>query len=275
MAGEMKYHVIVVSDMHLNSAVSLCPPIVNLDDGGTYHASKGQRWLWDCWKDFVQNCAKLEGEKIAILNGDLAELDIKRRSIQLVSTNKATIQRLILEALEPLIDVVDHVIVIRGTAAHTGKSAWIEEAIANDLDHTARYSDNIASWWHFRGVIGGVRMDVAHHASMGSIPWGRANAVNTAAAKITWLYTVKMKQPIPHVAIRSHNHLRADSYDNYDVRVLFTPCWSLATEYSYRTGRENDAADIGGYVIHCENGKYDVDKYNYNYDMRQIWKWRI
>jgi len=39
--------VAVVADTHPNSTVGLCPPEVELDDGGTYHASKAQRWLWE------------------------------------------------------------------------------------------------------------------------------------------------------------------------------------------------------------------------------------
>ena len=42
----------ITSDLHAGSTVAICPPRVQLDDGGEYHASKAQRWLWERWKDF-------------------------------------------------------------------------------------------------------------------------------------------------------------------------------------------------------------------------------
>ena len=42
----------VTSDLHAGSTVALCPPKVQLDDGGKYEASKAQLWLWECWLDF-------------------------------------------------------------------------------------------------------------------------------------------------------------------------------------------------------------------------------
>lgn len=268
-------HLIVVSDLHINSTVALAPPGIALDDGGTYHASKEQHWLWRCWNDFIDQCRGLAGRKIVIFNGDLAELDAKKRSVQLISFNKATIQKLALETISPLVDIADGVIVLRGTAAHVGKSAWIEEAIANDLEHTIRHSPEIASWQHFRGVADGVRLDIAHHASMGSLPWTRANAANSLAAKILQLYAARIKQPAPDIALRSHNHLKADSYDNFPTRVIFTPCWTLATEFSYRVGRENDVADIGGTIIHCDGGNYSVEKVDYPLETKRIWTMKI
>lgn len=40
----------VVSDLHVNSTVGLCPASgVRLDDGGTYMPSNSQVWLWERW----------------------------------------------------------------------------------------------------------------------------------------------------------------------------------------------------------------------------------
>jgi hypothetical protein len=125
--------------MHTNSTVGICPPVINLDDGGTYRSSPVQRWLWECWLDQVERVKRIDASrKVLILNGDLGELDTKRRSTQLISANKAVIQAMVTDTLAPLVDVVDDVIVIRGTMAHTGKGGWLEESIAADLDHAIR-----------------------------------------------------------------------------------------------------------------------------------------
>ena len=86
-----KTAIIITSDQHIGSTVALCPPRVPLDDGGTYVASPGQRWLWQGWLEFIQYAKDLaQGYKpIAVFNGDLAELDTKRRTNQLINPNKA------------------------------------------------------------------------------------------------------------------------------------------------------------------------------------------
>jgi hypothetical protein len=43
---------VLTGDLHVNSTVALCPPTVELDDGGTYHHSRTQAWIWNRWIDF-------------------------------------------------------------------------------------------------------------------------------------------------------------------------------------------------------------------------------
>jgi len=249
-------NLICVSDLHINSSVAICPPVVNLDDGGTYHASRGQRWLWECWKEFSLAVKTLSGRKVLLLCGDLGELDVKRRSNQLITVNKATILNIVLDTLAPLVDAVDSLIVIRGTMAHTGKSQWLEEAIARQYDHAVhdKACDN-ASWYHFRGEIGGVKVDAAHHVSMGGLPWTAPNAANKLAFRVMSAYSMDYKQAPPDYAYRAHNHRYADSGNNYECKAIILPCWSLITEFGYRVGRELDLADIGG-VINGELIRY-------------------
>ena len=204
---------IVVSDTHINSRVGLCTPLVNLDEGGSYRSSPTQRAIWKAWLDFWQEMERLDGRKILIINGDLGELDDKNRNNQLITRNKATVLEMVLDTLQPALDVVDESIIIRGTPAHVGKGAWLEEAIANDLDNAIHDTDS-ASWWHFRGRIEGVRFDLAHHGPMGRLPWTEKHAGIKVATMITARYA-EMGAPVPDIAIRSHNHRRSDSGRNF------------------------------------------------------------
>ena len=267
-----KSAVISIGDLHINSKVALSPPSIQLDEGGSYRASRGQRWLWDCWLDFRDKVKDdTEGyRRIVVFNGDMGELDTKRRSSQLITPNKATILDMVLTTIEPIISIADAVYVIRGTQAHTGKSAWLEETIAADLDNAVH--DGGASWWHVRAVASGVRFDIAHHASMGGLPWTEKNAANKIAAIIVNRYMVDMEQRPPHVTLRSHNHRCNDSFDNFKTRAICLPCWSLMTEFGYRIGRENSIADIGGAVTFCEDGEYKVEKYPYSpRENKRVW----
>ena len=265
--------VAIFSDTHINSTVGLCPPVVNLDDGGTFRSSPLQRDLWRFWLDYWEQIGKLPGKKVCIINGDLGELDTKRRTNQIITPNKATIQRIVLDTLAPAFDTCGAFVFIRGTQAHIGKSAWLEEAIAQDVDATVRcHKDAPASWYHWRGVVDGVRFDVAHHAAMGRLPHTEKNAGNKIASTILYRYCVDMKEKPPHVAVRSHNHRYADSGGNYETFAVCTPAFTAATEYVYRIGQENSVADIGGLAFVCDKGKYDLKDYRYKPRKGKLWK---
>lgn len=267
-----KSAVIIVGDLHINSKVALSPPSVQLDEGDSHRASPGQRWLWRSWLDFWDQVEEdTKGyERIVVINGDIGELDTKRRSYQIITPNKADIIDMVLTTIEPAIQLADKVYIIRGTQAHTGKSAWLEEAIAKDLDNAVH--DGSASWWHLRAVASGVRHDIAHHASMGGLPWTEKNAANKIATIIEYRYMVSMEQKPPHITLRSHNHRWNDSGDNFKTRAICLPCWCMPTEYVYRIGKENQLADIGGVVVLCEDGEYEVKKYKYiPPEGRRVW----
>lgn len=266
--------VVGVSDLHINSRVALSTPNVSLDDGGTYRASRGQRWLWECWLDFWQRIGQVYDDwtKIVIFNGDMGELDLKRRSYQLITPNKADIISMAIDTIMPAIDIADRVYVIRGTPAHEGKSAWLEEIIARDIDNAVKQSKKVASWYQVRGKIGKKSFDIAHHVSMGGLPWNKGNAAMRLASRTDWAYQVKMKQPSPTFTLRSHNHTWADSGQNFDTYAICLPGWSLATEFAYRIGKENELADIGGLVIEIENGHWTERRHKYDPpESKRVW----
>jgi len=264
------------ADLHVNSTVGLCPPGVELDDGGTYRPSQAQRWLWRNWLELWERVGSIEGRKVGVVCGDVGELDTKRRSVQLISANKATIIKMVTSALEPMLAVVDQLIIIRGTPAHTGKGSWLEESVAEDLDNVIRDASS-ASHYHARITIDGVRLDIAHHAPMGRQPWARNTGANTLASKTLWYYRVGMHKPPPHLVIRAHNHQAARGYaeDGGDcVEVRYLPAWTLATEFVFRSGYENVLADVGGLIVHINEGAYACEPVMYPYKTSegQLWQ---
>lgn len=267
-----KTAIIALGDTHINSTVALAPPKVQLDDGGTFHASRPQRWLWDGWLAFIEwaKAQTVGYRRVVVLNGDLAELDTKRRSNQIITANKATIEHTVREVLDPLMTWTDSLFVIRGTQAHTGKSGWIEEAMASDYDHTVKASEGVYSHYHLRLTADSVKLDIAHHASMPSLPWTEKNAANKIAYLTRSRYQ-EMDAPPPDLVLRSHNHRSADSYDNYKTRAICLPCWSLMTEYAYRIGAENSIPDIGGLVILCDGAGYEIEKYRIEPQKGKVW----
>lgn len=269
---------IATADLHINSTVAICPPTINLDDGGTYHSTPAQHWLWECWLETWRKIGEMQADRVVLLlNGDIGELDTKRRSNQLITLNKATIQEIVTDTLKPALDVAKEVYVVRGTQAHVGKSSWLEEAIAQDIIG-AKHDDSrgTASWWHIQGKIENVRVDIAHHAGMGGAPWSRANGANNLAARVMWQYRVDLDIPAPQLVIRSHNHKYASSGDNYPARVYYTPCWTLITEYGYKIGRENDHPDIGLLVFEIDGDQVEMHRVIYRPKQdRKVWSVRL
>lgn len=261
-----------MSDLHVNSSVAVCPLTVNLDDGGTYHASRTQQWLWRCINEIAEEARAVPAERrLLVLNGDLGELDTKRRSIQLVTQNKATILGMTIDVITPLLGICDAFYVVRGTPAHTGKSCWLETAIGEDIGAVPDPKTGAASWWHIRSTCDGVRLDIAHHASMGRSWWTKRNAANSLAAKIVIEYMVDMGQPPPHLAFRAHNHTYADSSDNYRTRVVYGGALTTLTEFGYRCGFENSLAEIGGWSAVCEDGKYEIKRLQCEPRRERLW----
>jgi hypothetical protein len=264
--------VIIVADTHINSRVALRVPVFNIE-GETSHATRGQRWLWENWLDLAGLVSAYDStwRKVIVFQGDLGELDAKRRTNEIITPNKALIQAMVQETISPLVDAVDGAIFIRGTPAHTGKAAWLEEAIAQDTTITRKAAD-ASSWYWFRGHASGVYFDLAHFLPMGSAPLAGANAANKLADNACRYYS-RMGLPLPHVVSRSHNHHRADSGRNFHpMLAVCTPCWSLATEYAYLTGREYSTADVGADLYECVEGQVTWKPVYYPIkESRRIW----
>lgn len=252
--------IILTGDHHVNSAVGLCPPSFELDDGGTYDLNKTQRWLWgywlECWQEMAQFTAGAD-RRTWIANGDLVDADHKQRSSQFVTNNKASVLRMAIGVMEPGLSRVDRLYAVRGTEAHVGQNGDMEEALANDIDITV-HNKAAASWYHLRGKLAGLRLDVAHHTSMGSLAWTEKNAANKIAADAIMQY-VLADQLAPHLVIRSHVHKHADSYDNYPTRAVVLPAWQSMTSYSYRRN-PNELSDIGMVAFLVDGGKIVGEK---------------
>ena len=259
----------VVSDLHCNSTVGLCPPSINLDDGGTYKASKAQMWIWRHWTGYWRDvAARREGHRlVVILNGELAD-DNYHPTTQLVTRNPADMLRLSAAALAPALSLLgdgDRVYVLRGTEAHSGPSAHLDETVAQDIGATGP-GDDIASHWRLRLSVDGVRFDVAHHppGGGGRLPWTRGNFANRLAAMAVF-EAAETDARAPHLYVRGHVHRPDDSYDRYGTRAIVLPSWQLTTSYGHRIG--GDPLPVGGVIVDCDGGHYTVEKH--------YWQWPV
>jgi len=239
--------------------VALCPPVINLDDGGTWRASEPQRWIWRKWRAFWETVNEMRKDRlIVILNGELAD-DNRHATTQLVTRNPADMMRLSIECLRPMLELnPDAVYVTRGTEAHSGASAWLDEAIAKDIEAVPSTTD-VHSHWQLRLRADGVRLDVAHHppGGGGRLPWTRANFANRLAIQ-TWTDAMLAGDKPPDLYIRGHVHAPGDSFETFPTRALILPSWQLTTSYGHRIG--GGVLPVGGVIVTCDKGGYQVTK---------------
>lgn len=255
--------VIVIADTHINSTFSHWPKGVQKDDGGFHQRNKVQDFLAWAWEDMIEDVLKRTKRmnRTLILNGDLGEMDSKSRSWQNVQQNTAVTVSAMKKVFHPVMDKVNDTFVIRGTEAHTGKSAHLETLFAANDHDSVVYDpmDGSPTWWHLRATFGGVKFDVAHHGAMGQLPWTQANAANKLAVTTIMQY-YEWKETPPDVTIRSHNHRYADSGGNFDTFAVMTPGFQWKNSYIHRIGQSNSKPQIGMLLFVCQDGEYTMEK---------------
>lgn len=268
----------VINDVHAGSTVAVCPPRVELDDGGAYEASKVQLWLWQCWHDYwhqVESICEGTGFPLYIVsNGDLFDGDHHNTS-QIISRNPVDWHAVVSACMEyPLSLGPERLFFVRGTEAHTGKSGSLEEGYARRLladGHPVEGDPDTgtASWWHLRMEIEGVRIDVAHHGRTGMRAHTEGNAANLYAHDIL-LQHIKEGDPPPHLVLRAHYHRFNDSYDMAPVRVIQNGAWQLATAFGHRVATDK-IAHIGGLIVVIEDGEYEPKKVKFKAKRGPVW----
>lgn len=264
----------LVGDLHVNSTVGLCPPVVHLDDGGRYSYSPYQRFIWTHWKAFWGEIAALRKELgypvFSVINGELADNN-HHATTQLITRNPADQVKAALVACAPLLETSDHVAVIRGTEAHSGPSAAFDEEVAQEMGAVQTPEENY-SWFHWMADFGGLFLDVAHHPGHGHMrPWTRGGDANRLAADVMYRYAEQGMKP-PDLVVRGHVHKPVDSYDNHPTRAVVLPSWQLNTAFGYRIG--GGWLPIGGaYVVLHEDGEWELVKRFTRWPVkRSIWK---
>lgn len=265
----------VVSDLHCGSMLGLCPPDgVQLDDGGRYMPSNAQVRLWECWLDYwatVKKSLKKGDRLIAVCNGDAAD-GWHHNSSQIVSNNLPVIQHEItLRTLAPMLELEpSNIIFIRGTETHVGSSGAYEERLARDLEAVKDRETGSHSHWHFQTLSQDVLLDFAHHGSVGKLPWTRNNPSNALAARV-FMAAARARVRHPDLVIRSHMHQEADSGEAQPVRVIQTRGWQLSTAFIHKIAA-GSLPEVGGLVISCEAGRYELQKVRFEWKRAEPWK---
>lgn len=268
----------VVSDTHIGSTVGLCPPRTRLDDGGLYIASLAQRAVWKAWLeywDIVKGLKQdLGAEVITVLNGDTVDRN-KHTAHQSITTNEATVIAIATLALAPAARVSNRFCMIRGTAAHVGRGANLEEQLSNEYTDDFLIRDKESgtrTWWRWFPEIEGVKLDIAHHPATSSRrPWSK-DAATTRLSAILRVEYLEAGLDVPDIAIRAHMHLAASSGRFSKPETFAMPSWELNCHFAHRLGSTPPVEPVGGLIFVLEDGEYDVALKTWKARTRKIWR---
>lgn len=262
----MRTVIAATSDHHINATIAVCKPFVTLEEGNPYHNSVVQNWLWSCQQDFNERIRRaiVGATFYDIYVGDVAELDAKDRTNELITRNTAIAREIATETTAERRGMADRVFVVRGTGAHVGRSAEHEEALAYDWGAEKCPDTGRHSWKALRLEVDGVVMEFEHHP-----------ARRTARAQADYLTLKRAKHGhrVPRLAVYGHYHTFDDSDGHVPIcRTMFLPAWCVATEHVFRIGRGTDIADIGGLIITIEDGRLDVEPVIYHPALSAAWR---
>jgi hypothetical protein len=261
----------ITSDLHAGSTVALCPPEIELDDGGVYKASKVQQWMWQSWGKFWKEVDErrhaLDADLYQLFNGDMVDGN-HHGTTQIVTGNNNGQAAVVNECLRvPLALSPEKIWIIRGTDVHVGQSGCTEERIADGLRRDKRpivreALAGTSSHWHARTEIHGWRFDFAHHGRVGTRTWTKPNVTMNLAADIFAQHAqedfdANRLPTAPHIAIRSHMHQFVDTGKAHRTRVIQTPAWQLATSFIHRIAA-GSVGEVGGIIVTIEPGKPPV-----------------
>jgi len=263
---------VVVGDLHTNSFSGLIPPVVYRSNGNKERQNAWQKWLWNKWLTFWGNIDDIKKQTklpvAVVFNGDSCDKN-HHAPHEMIDLNPNVITNTAIEVLEVPLEVADCWYMIRGTEAHTGRGAWMEERIAKELAMTSPHKvgarpekrlggENtwVYSWWKLYMEIGGVFFDIKHHPESNSTrSWTRGGGAMRIAKIVMDSYYESGDRP-PQVAIRNHFHHWEDSGTNQPTQAFILPAWQGPTDFTHRRAIESEAHPVGGIYFVCRNGKY-------------------
>lgn len=251
------HNLIIVSDLHVGCQLGLCSPKTpHMDEGGYYHLSRAQEFVWACWEEFWGEWVPkvTHGEPYAVaVNGDT--LDGSHHGATHQWTHNLSDQRReAARILRPVVEKCEgRLYFIRGTEAHVGKSASDEEELARFLGALPNEDGQYAR--HEMWVrVGRGLAHLAHHVGTSGSMAYESSALMRELTE-AYVEAGRWDDEPPDWVVRSHRHRNAE------VRVLTskgfatsltTAAWQLKTPFAYRVaGARQARPQIGGTLLRC------------------------
>jgi len=212
LTGKPSDLLVIVADTHCNDAVGLCPTEFKRANRDVHLPSVGQRFLWRAWLDIWSTVAERKRETGAEVSvvwaGDAGDLNSHSRA-EIISPVKKNVQDAMRSAAEPALEVADRSFVCRGTTAHVGELAELEEQFAADIGAEPCVDAGTIAWPVLPLELGGVRFEIAHRPPCSSKkPDGRNQAAARSAGQMA-IRSLKQRLRPADVYVWGHVHYSA------------------------------------------------------------------
>lgn len=268
----MTRNLVVVSDTHAGCRLGICPPEpIQLDDGGTYHASPFQAQMWALWREFWDEWVPqvTHGESYDVVhNGDVID-GVHHNATTQVSQNIEDQLRIAERVLRPAVDrcvgTGGRYYHVRGTAAHVGQSSVWEEQLAQRLGAKPNTQGQFARYDLWKSV-GDALVHLMHHVGTTSSAAHEASAVN-AELTAEYVEAARWGRRPPDFVVRSHRHrciaVDMDSHRGQAAAIV-TPGWQGKTPFAWKVaGARIAEPQFGGIIIRQNERRF--------YYERKVW----
>lgn len=265
-------NVVVVSDIHAGCAIALCPPRIRLDEGGRYTLSKIQKKLWAFWQEFWDEWVPeaTRGEPFTVVfNGD--GVNGKPHGANTNITDNWSDQIRIGHACmdyalkKPGVQSYYH---IRGTEAHVGKGAEMEEVLGRELGAVPNEEEMHSRFDLWLEMAGSKLVHCLHHIGTTGSQSYESTAVHKELVE-EFTEAGRWRNTPPDVVVRSHRHRymktsipighkgTSGRQSTGEAFSVVTPCWQGKTPFVWKIpGGRLSTPQFGGIVIrYSEDGE--------------------
>lgn len=253
---------IFIADAHTGSVFGLWPPDALTGEGGKHDLNPFQSYIFECWQHATTVwLPRVIGNlpRRVHLVGDLG--DGTNQKAMLISDDPMVQIDASVMVLAPICKDAERTDAVSGTEWHTGKWAFLDNAIAQRLgaakDDTGQYAPQ-----RLFVEVDGVTMDLAHHVGNSFVPQSRNTPLQReyiAAA----LATYEQDWPKAQWIIRGHAHFFR-CLPQPEGTVVTLPGWTAAGPYVGKITREAPHP-LGLFVLITDDGKAvpEVKLYNW------------
>lgn len=249
-------NIVVVSDTHCGCKLGLCPPEgVTLDDGGAYLPSPLQCKIWAMWDEFWSDWVpeQTRGEPFGVIvNGDAVE-GTHHRATTPISHNIGDQIAIAQACLKPVAQLCEgRFWMVRGTEAHVGISAQIEEGLGKALGAVPNDQGQYCRWDLWKRVGADYLIHCLHHIGTTGSQAYEATAVHKEMIE-EYAEAGRWGEQPPDISVRSHRHRYIET--TFATRrgrgiSVVTPGWQGKTPFAWKIpGGRLSMPQFGGILI--------------------------
>jgi len=254
----MRQILAVANDLQCGGTTSICPPRVELDDGGIYQSSKLQKSVFNFWKRAWKKISEIAGddEIIFVMNGEPGDGD-HHETYQLWSKRLFDQANAAITCLNIPSQMASKVYCIRGTPVHSDNKFDIDDIVARELG-----AHKLRSHFSVELTIQGHRFFFTHQ---GPNPGYRDHTWGDGIRRELrdqFYRSIRAGRTPPDYFIWGHFHQKAYApfnveYKKKDLTMhgYIVPGWQLSTAYISRLKKGEEIMQIGLLYFIIEDGK--------------------